>query len=67
MKMLLNDCWYSNEKDKERAWIWVCGEVGRIWEEQEKGTVVVMYYMKKKLFSIKYKVKILITGKLKHI
>jgi hypothetical protein len=30
-------CLYSNWREKERVWIWVGGEVKRIWEESREG------------------------------
>jgi hypothetical protein len=28
---------FSNEKEQEKMWFWVYVEVGRVWEEEEKG------------------------------
>lgn len=30
-------CWFSKERERKKAWSWMGGEVGRIWEEMRKG------------------------------
>lgn len=41
----------------ESVWIWIEGEVVRIWEEPGRETVMGIYCMKKNLLSIKEKIK----------
>lgn len=49
---------YSNEREKERAWVWLGGRVGRVWKGLEgRNNNWNILYRKKFSIEKKYKIK----------
>lgn len=57
LSYVLDACLYSNERKKERIWIWVGGEVRKTWEELGEGNCNQNTLYEKHLFPIKEKLK----------